>query len=281
MFTVRVNGRLVTAEAVELDLRPARIGARALALIFDIGVQALLGLALFILSMITLSMLPGDLADEALFDTTVRVVVIVTLLGYPIVIETLTNGRSLGKLVVGLRVIREDGGPIRLRHAFTRALVGLAVEWPGLLLLPLTWVISLGTMLFSDRGRRLGDLAAGTLVVHVRRAAPWYPAPPMPPELAGWAAVADLSAVDDDLALAARQYLCRTAQIREPYLGRLRDELAGEVFARVTPPPPPGTPSWSLLAAVVAERRRRAEAQLATGRELTERMLPGFGRAAG
>ncbi|MBG0566000.1 RDD family protein [Actinoplanes sp. NEAU-A11] len=274
---MRVNGTLVNAEAVELDLRPARLGARACALIFDIAAQAFVGFVLFILALITLSLLPGDLVDDALFETTLRVVLIVTLLGYPTVLETLTNGRSVGKVVVGLRVIREDGGPIRVRHAFTRALVGLAVEWPGLLLLPLTWVVSLGTMLSSDRGRRLGDLAAGTLVVHVRRPAPWMPAPPMPIELAGWAAVADLSAIGDDLALAVRQYLSRAPQIREPHSSRLRDELASEVFARVTPPPPPGTQPWFLLAAVVAERRRRAEPQLATGRALTERMLPGFG----
>ncbi|WP_328471916.1 RDD family protein [Actinoplanes sp. NBC_00393] len=277
----RVDGRLINAEAVELDLRPARLGARALALIFDIAAQAGVGFVLFILSLITLSLLPGDLVDDALFNTVLRVVLIVTVLGYPTVIETLTNGRSVGKAVVGLRVIREDGGPIRARHAFTRALVGLAVEWPGLLLLPLTWVVSLGTMLSSDRGRRLGDLAAGTLVVHVRRPAPWQPTPLMPPALAGWAAVADLSAIGDDLALSIRQYLSRAGRIREPYSSRLRDELASEVYARVTPPPPPGTAPWVLLAAVGAERRRRAEAQLATGRVLTGRMLPGFGRTPG
>ncbi|MEU4427341.1 RDD family protein [Actinoplanes sp. NPDC024001] len=272
-----MNATLVNAEAVELDLRPARLGARALALIFDIAAQAGVGFVLFILALISLSVLPGDLVDDALLDTALRVLLIVTVLGYPTVVETLTNGRSLGKAIVGLRVIREDGGPIRMRHAFTRALVGLAVEWPGLLLLPLTWVVSLGTMLSSDRGRRLGDLAAGTLVVHVRRPAPWVPAPMMPAALAGWASVADLSGVGDDLALAARQFLSRAPGFREPALSRLRDELAAEVYARVTPPPPPGTQPWFLLAAVVAERRRRAEAQLATGRVLTERMLPGFG----
>ncbi|BBH69520.1 transporter [Actinoplanes sp. OR16] len=254
------DGRVVNAEAVALDVRPARLGSRALALAFDIGAQVVLALFLLLLTSITLRVLPPSIVDDALSDTVIRVVVVIVLLGYPTLIETLTNGRSVGKLVVGLRVVREDGGPIRVRHAFTRSLVGFAIEWPGLLFPLVTWMISFGTMIGSSRGRRIGDLAAGTMVVHVRRPYPWLPVPPMPAALGPWAVVADLSALDDGLALAVRQYLSRAPVLREPQRSRLGHELASEVAAAVRPAPPAGTPPDAYLAAVLAERRRRAEA---------------------
>ena len=274
LFTVPVTVRVISAEAVEIDIRPARLGSRAVALAVDIVVQLLLVLLLLVVTGLVLQALPPSLVDGALTDAVLRGSVVVVLLGYPIGMETLTNGRSPGKLMMGLRVIRADGGPIRLRHAATRALVGLAVEWPGLLMPLVTWVVSVGTMLSSRHGRRLGDLAAGTLVVHVRRPAPWLPVPGMPPGLAGWAAVADLSAVDDRLALAVRQFVSRVPQLREPQRTRLERELTAELAARVTPAPPPGTPAGAFLTAVLAERRRRAEAQAAAGRSWSAELLP-------
>lgn len=281
MFTVRVtvlgDGRVVNAEAVALDVRPAGLPSRALALAVDIGAQTVLVLFLMVLATVTLTAMPPSLVDDALFDTVLRTVVVIVLIGYPTVVEALTNGRSPGKLLVGLRVVREDGGPIRLRHAFTRTLVGFAVEWPGLLLPLAGWLVAAATMLGSAHGRRLGDLAAGTMVVHVRRPYRWLPAPPMPPDLAGWAGATDLSAVDDGLALAVRQYLSRRSAIREPLRSRLRQELTGEVAARVRPDPPAGTPQDTYLAAVLGERRRRAQGTLSAGRSLSEQLLPDAG----
>ncbi len=248
---------LVSGEAVELDVRVARLGSRALALLLDIAAQVTALLILLAGAVLALSQLTG-LVDSALVETVLRVLVIVVLLAYPTLVETFTNGRSLGKLAVGLRVVREDGGPIRLRHAFTRALIGLAVEWPGLLMPPLTWVVCLLTMIFSGRGRRLGDVAAGTLVIHVRPPQGWGHVPAMPPALAAWATRLDLAGIDDRLALAARNYLARVPQLREPYRTRLGEQLAADVLGRATPPPPGGTPAWAYLAAVLAERHRRA-----------------------
>ncbi|GAA4608639.1 putative RDD family membrane protein YckC [Actinoplanes octamycinicus] len=270
---------LVTAEAVALDLRPARLGSRAIALAIDILVElALAGMVMLVVG-IVLAMLPDSVVDDALVSGMMTIVLAVVLLAYPTIVETKTNGRSPGKSAMGLRVIREDGGPITVRHAFTRSLIGFTVEWPGLLLPFLTWAGSLVTMIASDKGRRLGDLAAGTLVVHERRPVPFRFVPGMPGGLAPWAATADLSAVDDELAGQVRQYLSRAAELSEPYNSSLLHMLAYEVGARVTPPPPAGTPPWLFLCAVLAERRRRSAAQLAAGRLVTERVLPGFGRA--
>ncbi|GAA4969227.1 RDD family protein [Actinoplanes utahensis] len=272
---------LTTAEAVEIDVRPARLGSRALALMFDIVCQVIVAGFLFMFYLILTEFLPEPYDEYLLPDTVWLIVIALVAVGYPTVVETTSNGRSPGKAVMGLRVIREDGGPIRARHAFTRALIGLAVEWPGLLMPFVTWAGSLTTMLASRRGRRLGDLAAGTLVVHERRPVPWNLVPGMPPGLALWASTADLSAVDDDLAEAIRQFAARSHQFAEPYRTVLGKSLYTEVAAKVSPPPPPGTAPWLFLVAVLAERRRRAALQLATTRAVTQRVLPGFGQVPG
>jgi uncharacterized RDD family membrane protein YckC len=215
--------------------------------------------------------------DDALGEATLTVGTVLVFVGYPALTETFGHGRTPGKRALGLRVIREDGGPLRARHAFTRALIGLAIEYPGMLLLLLCWPAGIITMLASAQGRRLGDLAAGTLVVHERDPTPWRVAPAMPRDLAPWASALDLTAVDDELAMEIRQFVTRARELREPYRAHLLNQLAGEVAARITPPPPPGLIPWLLLVTVLAERRRRQEAQLVVGRNLTRQVLPTFG----
>jgi uncharacterized RDD family membrane protein YckC len=270
------TGRLVSGEAVEFDIRIARLGSRTLALLIDIFAQIGLAIVLYILLAIGLT-LAGGLADGALAVAGIVAVSAVVLVGYPATMETLTRGRTLGKLAMGLRVVRDDGGPIRFRHALTRALVRVSVEWPGVLP-PLTWVPSLWTMLLNPQGKRLGDLAAGTIVIHDRTPASWGWVPAMPPLLVGWAATLDLTGLGDDLALAVRHYLARNREIREPARSRLGFGLASEVAACTTPPAPPGTPGWAYLAAVLAERNRRAMRRLAQARAATATVWPELAR---
>jgi uncharacterized RDD family membrane protein YckC len=274
----RRDDPLVNGEAVEVDVRHARVGSRGLALIIDIAVQVVLALIVFTLIGVVATMLPAGVADSAFMKAAATIATILVFIAYPTIVETLSNGRSLGKRAMGLRVVRVDGGPIRLRHALTRALVGAAVEFPGLLFPPLTWAVALTTMLVSPQGRRLGDQSAGTFVIHERSPAPWGWVPSMPPQLAGWAAGLDLSGLDDQLALAARHYLARATSIREPQNGRFAQQLAQEVAGRIAQQPPPGTPPWMFLSAVLAERRRRAASRVHTTRALTQRIWPGFGR---
>jgi uncharacterized RDD family membrane protein YckC len=262
---------LVSGEAVELEVRVARLGSRALALLMDIMVQiGVLYILAFAVGILLYAL--GGAADTALAIALYTIVVAVVLIGYPATSETLFRGRTLGKLAVGLRVVRVDGGPIRFRHAFTRALVGVALEWPGLILVPLTWAVSLGTMLAQPQGRRIGDLAAGTLVIHDRTPASWGWVPAMPPQLAGWAALLDLTGLSDELALSVRHFLARNREIKEPARSVLGRALATEVAACTTPPPPPGVPGWAYLAAVLAERHRRAAHRLVAARQMSARI---------
>jgi uncharacterized RDD family membrane protein YckC len=90
--------------------------------------------------------------------------------GYFLFWETVANGRSPGKRLVGLRVVRDDGFPIGFRDALVRNLLR-AVD-----VLPWYYTVGLVAMLVSTHGKRLGDVAAGTIVVRLDRP---EPAPPL------------------------------------------------------------------------------------------------------
>lgn len=268
--------RLVSGEAVELEVRVARLGSRSLALLLDIIAQVILAYILIFLAGILL-LIMGGLVDEALVYAIMIGIIVVVLIAYPTLQETLFRGRTLGKMALGLRVVRIDGGPIRFRHALTRALISVTLEWPGLTLAPLTWAVSLGTMLAQPQGRRIGDMAAGTLVIHDRTPAAWGWVPAMPPPLVRWAPLLDLTGLSDDLALAVRHFLARNRDIKEPARSRIGHALAAEVAACTTPPPPPGVPGWAYLAAVLAERHRRAALRLAASRQLSSTVWTAVG----
>jgi len=204
--------------------------------------------------------------DAALLQVAVLASVIVSLVVFPTAIETLTHGKSLGKLAMGLRVVRDDAGPASFHHAFVRALVGV-VEIYAFFGGPAFF-----SALLSPRGKRLGDYAAGTYVVRdrVRLDLPLPTA--MPPPLAAWAARADLATLPTGLALAVRQFLGRLPQIDAASRSTIGERLAIAVSEYVAPAPPPGTPPEAFLAAVIAARRDRDGARLAREAELRRRL---------
>src|SRR5262249_55132854 len=141
--------------------------------------------------------------DPAAASAVVLVLVVGVLVGIPVAVETATRGRSLGKLAGGLRVVRDDGGPVRFRQSLVRGLLTLREFYACRF--SIAWIASLSTA----GGRRVGDMLAGTYVIGERGGATSIPPVPMPPELAGWAAGADIGRIPDRLAVAARQYLGR------------------------------------------------------------------------
>lgn len=259
---------VVTGEAVPLDIRVARLGSRVLALLLDLAVQIALFMALQMLMTLGFVLLLGmGIGEPPLLTAFTIIAVVLVFIGYPTVLMTLTRGRTLGKLALGLRVVRDDGGPVNFRHSLTRALVGFAVEFPGLAMPVGGWVLSIVLMTTNPMSKRLADHAAGTFVIHERNLEAWGWVPAMPPALAIWSSTLDLSRLDDELALAVRHYLSRNRQLREPARTRLGQQLAREVAQVTSPPPPPGTPGWAYLAAVHAERHTRAMRQLAAARQ--------------
>ncbi|MEU4736839.1 RDD family protein [Streptomyces fradiae] len=246
---------VVTGDAVVLGLRPARLPSRALALLIDLVVVW----TVYLVISIALALATASLDEAAVMAVSIASFVLV-LIGGPIMVETLSRGRSLGKMACGLRVVRDDGGPIRFRHALVRGLLGM-VE-----ILMSFGVIACIASLVSARGRRVGDVFAGTLVVRERvpvgRTAP---VPPPPPWLVGRFSQLDLSAVPDSLWLGIRQCLTRMGQL-DPEAGRaLAERLADELVARTGAPAPAGVPAVMFLAAVVHERQEREARRVAPG----------------
>lgn len=245
--------QLMTGEAVALDLRLAALPSRAVAAGIDLAVQILVLLVVGLLAEISSVDLSGAAADALIV-----LVLVLAFAVYPIAFETLLHGRTPGKGAMGLRVVRDDGGPIGFRQAFVRGLSGAFLEKPGVTFFVLAVVLSL----LNPRNKRMGDLLAGTVVVQERVPVRGGEVAMMPPQLAGWAAALELSRLPDTLALSVRQFVSRAGELTPA----AREDLGGRLVAAVrevtAPPPPPGTPGWAYLAAVLAERRRRETARL-------------------
>jgi len=240
------TGDVVTGEAVVLDLRAASFASRLLGGLLDALALGVLGVLLLLGATALLSA-----SDEAAGSAIGLTLTVFLLIGVPVLVETLSRGRSLGKLVTGLRVVRDDGGPVRFRHCLVRGLLGFFELWatagsPAIL-----------CALVTRRGKRFGDLLAGTYVVRERTGARHVPLPPMPDELAAWARRADIGRLPDATALAARQFLARAPGLHPSSREQLGASLASSLLPLVSPPPPAGTAAERFLVAVLVERRDR------------------------
>ncbi len=250
-FALTTTDDLVTGEGVALDLPPASLGLRLASGLIDLVVMIVLLIAILImLAIATLN------ASPALMDAAGVLGVILALAVYPTLLETLTRGRSLGKLALGLRTVRDDAGPITFHHALVRALAAVVEVFVT------SGALAFFSMLVSKRGKRLGDFLAGTYVIRDRVALRLPPPPPMPPQLAQWARSADLATLPTGLALAVRQYLARLPNLDPHSRERVGSELLAEVRQYVAPAPPSSAPPEMVLGAVVAERRERDLARL-------------------
>ncbi|PUB22912.1 putative RDD family membrane protein YckC [Promicromonospora sp. AC04] len=251
---------IVIGEGVVLDARPASFITRAMGAMLDF---------LVIGAVITVTLVVGAVwfLENAVLGEDVAMVVyvlanVVVMVGVPVTVETLSRGRSVGKLACGIRVVRDDGGPVRFRHALVRALIGVIELW-----LTFGGIAAIAS-LSNAKGKRLGDLAAGTYAVRVRGGKPPSAPVVMPQSLASWAHTADMRRLPDGLALAARQLLGRAARLAPESRARLADDLAGRIEPYVAPGPPAGTHPEAFLHAVLAERRER---ELAAGQRERKR----------
>ncbi|WP_406318492.1 RDD family protein [Streptosporangium sp. NBC_01639] len=243
---------VVTGEAVVVEVRVAQLPSRVAALLIDLVVQGLTLLgASFLVGLLAFS------ADGALLAMIYIALTVLVIVGYPVIFETLSRGRSLGKLALGLRVVGDDGGPERFRQALFRGLAGVLEFWM------LSGAPALISSLISEKGKRLGDVFAGTMVISERGPRQYGPLLEMPAPLAAWAATLELSRLPEDIAATARQYLMRWHDLSPAVQHEMGVRIATEMAAFVSPPSPPGVPPFAYLTAVLAERRRRDHLRLA------------------
>lgn len=251
----------MTGEAVSVELPVAGVLHRFASGAIDVLISLVVLVGASLVAGATLGGVSGAVTQTALI-----VMLAGSLVGIPVVIETVTRGRTVGKLALGLRTVRDDGGPIRFRHAVVRGLVGFVEIW---MVMGLPAFVS---ALVNSRGKRLGDLAAGTYVITTRRSGAMAPPPRMPLSLEVWARSADIAPLPQGLGIGVRQFLTR----RTTLSGHARDELGRQlteaVLQHVSPSPPPAHRE-DVLAAVLAERRRRDTERLSREHRLRQRFL--------
>ncbi|GIL36809.1 MULTISPECIES: RDD family protein [Phycicoccus] len=255
---------VVTGEGVAVELPVAGTLVRAASGLIDVVVTVVLLIAIgFGVGWLVAN------ASTAVATALGLVATVAVLVGFPTAMETLTRGRTLGKLALGLRTVRDDGGPITVRHALTRALVGVVELWTP----PFLGVPALVSSVVSARSKRLGDYAAGTYVVTQRSRMRLLPPPVMPPPLAAWAGAADVAALPAGLTVAVRQFLARSGSLTPASREPMARELLTDVLRFVAPAPPAGFHPEYVLSAVIAERRRRDTERLAREDALRRRVV--------
>ncbi|WP_323960842.1 RDD family protein [Arthrobacter sp. JZ12] len=252
---------VITGEAVVLELRPASFGARAVSLLIDVIAQVVVIIGIIVAVGQTL----GGSFDPALTQALVIVLLVLVLVIIPVTVETVTRGKSLGRLVMGLRIVRDDGGSIRFRHAFMRGMVGVLEIY--FLLGSLAFLVAV----FNERSKRLGDLLAGTYSMHERVVVKRRIQAQVPPSLREWVSTADIAQLPDPLARRIAQFIGQSGRLTPSARATLAVELATEASAFVFPVPPPGTLPEDFLNAVVAQRRDRDYERLLKQRERTAR----------
>src|SRR3990170_4457257 len=166
-FATLTTDDLVTGEAVALDLPPASVGLRIASGLIDVAVTVALLFLVLLVSTVAAIGTDAALATVALIGSIILVFVVV-----PTTLETLTRGRTLGKLALGLRTVRDDAGPISFQHAFIRALIGFVEIYA------FGGAPAFFSALLSTRGKRLRDFAPRTYRLPARGAAGRFALPP-------------------------------------------------------------------------------------------------------
>jgi len=198
---VQLDNRVTfaTPEGVTLELVLAGLGSRFLARLLDTVIQVALIAALAI--GVGASGSPGWVQAIAL------VLTFLVLFAYDIILETLNNGRTVGKLAAGIRVVGGNGEPVRFLASAVRN-ISRVLDF-----LPLLYLIGTISIVATQRGQRVGDLAAGTMVARDRFPGIAHSAAPLtvtPAAVATW----DVSAVSANELQAVRHFLDRRLELR-------------------------------------------------------------------
>jgi uncharacterized RDD family membrane protein YckC len=244
--------QIATPEGVTLELVLAGAGSRAAAAVVDLTVQLLAAGIASGLVTVGVYLLGWPLAVAAALDALIGFLV---LFGYNILFEV-RSGRTIGKQLNGLRVLRDDGGPVSFTSSAIRNIVRLVDVY---VLLGVPAIVS---VLLTARNQRLGDLAASTVVVRDRlgdkppkeTAFTLASRPQLPvdvhPEL--W----DVAALSRDEIVAARAFLDRRLVLTWDGRRRLGGLLAGSMRGKV-PVDTSRLDDETFLVAVVEAREAR------------------------
>jgi uncharacterized RDD family membrane protein YckC len=216
-----------TPEGVELRFTLAGVGSRFVAALIDLTIEIILIVAISLLAQ-------GVGVGFGVGYTTMVVAILsfVVVMGYDVFFEVLNGGRTPGKALNGLRVVRSNGRPVTFVPSSIRNVLRI-VDF-----LPAAYLTGIVAILSTRRNQRIGDLVGDTIVVRERSGrierSPWRPPvvalAPAPNEV-----TLDLSAITPEEEAAVRRYLERRfeidgnarARIAQTLVDRLRPKVAG------------------------------------------------------
>jgi uncharacterized RDD family membrane protein YckC len=243
--------RIATPEGIELELVLAGLASRFMAEIVDAAL-----IVAGVLALVAVAAIAGGTAGLVILSIAVGGLLLLSVC-FHVAFEVLAGGRTPGKRINGLRVVMDGGGPIGLRASAVRNLLWL-LEGPLLFYLPAVVAI-----LATRRTQRLGDLAAGTLVVREpraprrrrRRTPGTAELGAISPRLrvAEW----DVSAITQEELAAVRSFLARRDAFAPAARRGLARELAERLGAKVAGQPP-GLPAETLLEGIAAAKSARS-----------------------
>ena len=250
---------LLTGEAVALDVRPTGFVLSAAGAAIDFLVYG----GAYVLTMVIFATVAIQAKSEAaVLGIVATVAVVGCLVVAPAAVEVLSHGKSLGRLAVGARIVRDDGGAIGFRHAMIRSLAGFLEIFATI------GGVAMVVGLLSTRSKRLGDLLAGTYSQYERVSKVVPPIFGMPTVLVSWAAIADVARMPDGLSRRIAQFLGQASQLEPTRRTAVAAGLAQEAAAYVSPVPAVA-PELFLAGVTVVRRGREAEALASASRRLT------------
>lgn len=253
---------VLSGEAVAIDVQPVGFFFRVLGALIDMVVSFAV-----LIFMIWLMIWLGELG--LLTDATQRILsvlaFVIAFVVLPCGMEVALRGRSLGKLAVGGRIVRLDGGTAGFRHAFIRALVGVLEIYLTL------GAIAVIAGAFSSRSQRLGDMVAGTYSQRVRPPQLVEHTPVMPGGLLEWARLADVARLPDRLARRVAQFLQNADRLTPEARARVAADLVAETREYVAPQPP--APPEQILIAMTILRREREHRSLDLADERVAKLI--------
>lgn len=209
---------IATPEGVQLALPLANIGSRFLSTLIDVLIGSVAALILILFALAVGGDIAASIASAAAF--------LLFYVGYHVVFETVGGGRTIGRRAAGLRVVMDSGAPVGLRASLIRNVLRI-LEGAALFYIP-----AIIAILWTRNNQRLGDLAAGTLVVRDART-PAYEPPrtQIPPaQFQSW----DVAGVGEAELMAVRTFLDR----RHAFQPGPRAALAAELASKLRPAVP-------------------------------------------
>jgi uncharacterized RDD family membrane protein YckC len=152
---------LETPEQLEINYNIARLGSRFIAALWDTFFIVCLEILLVFGTYLVIDQIEGVIGDAVNWIVGIMVFMVFAIFwGYYVIFELLWNGQSPGKRLTGIRTVRYNGAPIGLSESAIRNIVRIIDFFPG------AYGFGVISMFADLKSRRLGDFAAGTLVVH-------------------------------------------------------------------------------------------------------------------